>query len=282
MKWHIVGSNGYIANRLIKSLPVSTSIVQYSRKANYDKYLELASRDSAVFSEIAAGDFVVFLAAISSPDICEQKYEMAYSINVTGTSWFIKECIKRNANVLFLSSDVVYGSENCVFSELSNANPVSKYGFMKYEVERNFSHNPHFKSFRLSYVFSAQDKFMIYIKRCLDGHAAAEVFDALYRNVIYLDDVVSAMIRLGERFTNYSVRIFNLSGPDLLTRKDIAAIYQQYNPAFQYTVRVPEAEFFIARPNVIRTRSLYLEDLLGRPAISINKAMHYELLNRKD
>ena len=128
-------------------------------------------------------DFVVFLAAISSPDVCEKQYDFARAINVTGTAEFIENCIARGANVLFFSSDVVNGGTlPCSVDETYVGTPIGKYGEMKREIEQRFNGNPHFKVFRLSYVYSRQDKFSRYLDDCAAKGVCAEVFDALYRS----------------------------------------------------------------------------------------------------
>lgn len=279
MRWHIVGADGYIGRNLTKRIPIETDVLCYTQSgADNSIPLELTALDSGIFHRIEAGDFVVFLAAISSPDICEKQYEAAYAINVTGTAEFIEKCIERGANVLFFSSDVVNGGTlPCSVDETYVGTPIGKYGEMKREIEQRFNGNPHFKAFRLSYVYSRQDKFSRYLDDCAEKGVCAEVFDALYRSVVYLEDIFEAIFRLSESFDKWENTIFNLSGPELLSRKDLAVLYvQNVAPSLRFVPVVPSEEFFQARPNIIATKSLYLEKLLKRPPTHIAQAMRNE------
>lgn len=284
MKWHIVGADGYVGSNLLRRLPAGTRCIRYVQKtdtaelAPEEKAFELTALTPEIFADIDEGDFVVFLAAISSPDFCEKQYDFARSINVTGTTQFIETCIGRGANVLFFSSDVVNGGTlPCSVDETYVGTPIGKYGEMKREIEQRFYGNPHFKVFRLSYVYSRQDKFSRYLDDCAGKGVCAEVFDALYRSVIYLEDIFEAIFRLSETFGEWENTIFNLSGPELLSRKDLAVLYvQNVAPSLRFVPIIPPEDFFRARPNIIATKSLYLEKLLKRPPTHIGQAMKNE------
>ena len=99
------------------------------------------------------------MASISAPDICAREHERAWSVNVTGTSEFISRTIERGGRVIFFSSDTVYGECEDPFDESALCKPAGEYAEMKHKVERRFIENPSFKSIRLSYVFSREDKF---------------------------------------------------------------------------------------------------------------------------
>ncbi len=280
MNYHIIGSSGYVGTKLLKKLGNVTNIYKYyPSEERTDIYLDLMQRDESVFSNIKPGDFVVFLAAISSPDECDKNYETAYAINVDGTKWFIENCIKRNANVLFFSSDVVNGACESPVYEDYELNPFGKYGKMKYEVEKAFSNEKNVKIFRLSYVFSAEDKFMKYLESCVKKHEKAEVFNALYRSVVYLEDILEGIVALFNNFIGHSCKIYNFSGPQLLSRADLASMYKEnINDNLSYDLVMPDKKFFEARPNIIYTKSNNTELLLGRPLTKISDAMKKEFL----
>ena len=149
------------------------------------------------------------------------------------------------------------GTLPCSVDETYVGTPIGKYGEMKREIEQRFYGNPHFKVFRLSYVYSRQDKFSRYLDDCAGKGVCAEVFDALYRSVIYLEDIFEAIFRLSETFGEWENTIFNLSGPELLSRKDLAVLYvQNVAPSLRFVPIIPPEDFFRARPNIIATKSL--------------------------
>ena len=110
----IVGSNSYIAKQLINRLKIEETsfITGSSRFDKSDLKLDLEKYRLIDLNKINKNDLVIFLAAISSPDLCQKDFKKSFKINVLGTIKFIEESIRRNANVLFFSSDTVYGTEN--------------------------------------------------------------------------------------------------------------------------------------------------------------------------
>jgi dTDP-4-dehydrorhamnose reductase len=253
-----------------------------SHPVGQERFLELTEPKNFNFNNIHAGDYVIFLAAVSSPDICEKQFNYAYRTNVIGTKEYIRRFIYQGAHVLFFSSDAVLGATEGPCNEHSICNPFGVYGKMKREVEEIFNNFSNFKVFRLSYVFSAEDKFTSYLNQCNKERKIAEVYDALYRNVIYLYDILEAIKILGYRFNDFKNTIFHLSGPDLLSRKDIAEYYKKIiSPEFQYRLVSPPNNFFNARPNIIETKSLYLFSLMGRTLIPIYDALSLEYNSNK-
>jgi dTDP-4-dehydrorhamnose reductase len=275
---HIIGGDSYIGNKLVSFLKPFGSVYSYSRNpVAGENIFELTMPDMFDFSRISPGDYVVFLAAISSPDICEKQFEYAYSINVTGTKEYINRFLDRQANVLFFSSDAVIGSTVKSCNEISHCNPVGYYARMKQEIENHFMGLPNFKVFRLSYVFSHDDKFTRYLHQCDIQGRKAEVFDGLKRNVIYINDVLVAIQEMSNRFLQFKNTIFHLSGPELLSRKNLADYYQKtVSPDFQYCIVEPPLGFFNIRPDVIETSSLFLQKLLRRKPTKIHTAFLYE------
>lgn len=284
--WHIIGSTGFIGKNLLRRLPYETDYLCYARNPISGEIpIDIAQPGSFFksMSTINAGDFVVLLAAVSSPDICRDHYGEAYAVNVAGTKAFIEECLRRDARVLFFSSDVVVGGTDHAHDETMPVHPAGNYGTMKYEVERAFAGDPRFKVFRLSYVFSKEDKFMRYLQTCAENGETADVFQALYRNVVYLNDVLDAVIALGGSFGNWENSVFHLSGPELLCRADMTECFKRFvAPALRYTTSIPKPHFFEARPNCIETKSLYFSRLIGHEPLSLSYAVQLEFLEKKE
>jgi dTDP-4-dehydrorhamnose reductase len=237
--------------------------------------LDLTNINPGVYNRIVDGDFVVFFAAVSSPDICQNHYESAYELNVIGTREFIQNCIKRNARVLFFSSDAVLGTASG--DEDVQPAPIGNYAAMKREIECIFHEEQNVKIFRLSYVFSQKDKFTRYLHECLVNGTVADVYDALYRDVVYIEDLIDAIISLSKSFDHWENQIFHICGEDLLSRKDLAELYRkETGDALRFVTSVPDCAFFEARPNIIEMKSKYFSSLLGRAPTRIAKAMHQE------
>ncbi len=277
MKWHIIGGTSYIAQRLIPRLE-RFQYVCYGRKKTTDQlYLDLTSVDPAVFDNISEGDFVVFFAAVSSPDICQNQFELAYDLNVVSTESFIRSCIGKGARVLFFSSDTVVGKTSSAADEDSEPAPVGNYARMKRQVELDFEGEKNLKVFRLSYVFSCRDKFTKYLIECDRNGEVAEVYDALYRNVVYIEDLIDAIIALSNSFDQWDNQIFHICGDELLSRKDLAEVFcRKFDASLKYITSIPDESFFEARPNVIEIKSKFFMKLLGRAPTRISEAMRLE------
>lgn len=280
--WHIIGADGYIASCLLKRIPEDVNVIRYTQTGvDNSRILELTDLKEHDYEAIKPGDYVVFLAAISSPDVCRDQFEFAYNINVVGTKQFISKCVSLGANVLFFSSDVVIGATEFAADENAEVHPFGNYGMMKREVEQAFLDEKRVKVFRLSYVFSHKDKFMSYLYKCSEAGTEADVFCALYRSVVYLGDVLDAIIALADSFEQWDNSIFHICGGELLSRSDLAAIFKnEVCPDLKYRVSMPDATFFEARPNIIEASSLYIEKLLKRKATSISEAVKKEFLSK--
>jgi dTDP-4-dehydrorhamnose reductase len=279
----IVGKEGFVAKNLINSLKMKSElevIVTSRTREEGALLLDLSSPEKFDYSAIKKGDVVIHLAAISSPDICKKEYDMAYRINVTGTSYFISKCLEKNARVLFFSSDAVYGESpkktSKPFDENSPCKPIGEYAEMKRLIEKEFLGKPGFKVFRPSYMFSREDKFTSYLAECAKKHTAAEAYAGFYRNTVYLRDVLVAVEMLMQKWDEFDNPIFNLCGPELISRAELAKMYRHIvNKSLIMKEKEAPRGFFDARAKIIKTKSLYLKRLLGNPA-HIKEAMKIE------
>ena len=216
------------------------------------------------------------MAAESSPDVCANEYERAYALNVLGTAEFIKDALKRGAKVLFFSSDVVYGHREEPVNENDPTEPVGVYAEMKCRVEEEFRGTKDFKVFRPSLVFSKESIFAANLMDCVNEQKAITAFP-MKRSVIYVDDIVEAALNLFERWEEFHNWSFNLCGPELLSRAELAGLYKDI---IDDRLEIVQAEapdgFFLKRPRTINMQSLYLEGLLKRKPTTISEAMKME------
>jgi dTDP-4-dehydrorhamnose reductase len=278
LKYHILGSDSYISKRFLENYGNRLNVrllSQFSEDKN--DFVDLNKPNDFDFTTIKRDDAIVFFAAVSSPDICEKKREYAYKINVEGTEIFIENCIKKEARVLFFSSDVVYGKANCISDENAPVAPFGAYADMKREVEEHFKDSKLIKIFRLSYVWSKKDKFTKYLESCAVEKKVAEVFDSLFRNVVYINDVTECIYNLFQTWELWNNQIFHICGRQLLSRYDIARIFQEevFND-FNFVDVEPDTDFYTGRAKTIAIKSIYLEKLLNRPATLLKDAMSME------
>jgi dTDP-4-dehydrorhamnose reductase len=231
------------------------------------------------FNIIRNNDIVLFFAATAHPDECEKDFQSAYAVNVAGTSRFIKRFLEHNARILFFSSDSVFHGGEKTFYEDSVKNPVGKYGEMKLSIEKEFEKEENIKIFRLSYIYSKEDKFSSYLEGCSKKGCAVEVYP-LSRNVVHLDDLVEGIDKLIEAWDSWNNQVFNICGEDLISRADIARYFKENISAIEIKLVEPEEAFFKARPRAIEMKSKFFPALLGRQPTPIQRAMLKEYLGQ--
>lgn len=264
MKIAIVGSSGYIAGFLryrFENDPEVESILKIDQDESADAKINLVEPEKFDYNCLDGIDFIVFTAAISGPDMCAQQYDFCWSINVTGTSYFIREAIKRNCKVLFFSSDAVFGDiPGKIYDENSLTDAQTPYGKMKKAIEDEFKNEPCFKAIRLSYVASARDRFISYCLKCIENEEAADIFHPFYRNVIVVSDVVDVVQWFSKHFDEYKPFVLDVAGKELVSRVRMADELNRYfNGRLKYTISSPTGDFYKNRPKTTQMKSLYLQ-----------------------
>lgn len=276
----IIGKNGFIAKKLFEKDEYKTTTSD--KVSSNDLYLDLKNPECFDCTYINEQTNIIFLAAISSPDICNNNYDEAYKVNVIGTKFFIKKAIKRGAKVLFFSSDVVYGNTIDKVDENSKTNPFGNYAKMKDEIEKAFENEKAFKVFRLSYVLSKEDKYLSYLKSCIDKNEVAEVFHPFSRKVVYIEDVLETIENILMKWDDFQNQKFNICGDEDVSRKDIADFYNKaIGNKLGYKILEPDDYFWEARPKDINITSIYLEKLLGRKPTKIQDAINQIIKGEK-
>lgn len=263
MKIAIVGSSGYIAGFLISRFEKDSSvekILKIDQTDEADVRLNLTDATKFNYNILEDIDYVVFTAAISGPDKCASDFELCWNINVTGTSCFIEEAIKKNCKVLFFSSDAVYGNiRGKIYDEESETKAETPYGRMKKAVEDKFKNEQNFKCIRLSYVVSAKDRFVSYCLSCVEKNEIADVFHPFYRNCIVVNDVVNVVWWFANNWNNYPYYVLNIAGEELVSRVRIAdELNRIIDGKLKYTISLPGGDFYKNRPQITQMKSLYL------------------------
>jgi dTDP-4-dehydrorhamnose reductase len=274
----VVGAKGYIGSALVTaSKKYKVTIGTSSSNDNDLIQLRLDSPDDFDYRNIKPNDTVLLTAAVSAPDICSLEYEKARAVNVLGSSRFIENVVRCGARVIFFSSDAIYGECESEFDELAVCNPVGEYAEMKCEVEQRFAGNSSFKAIRLSYVFSREDKFTKYLKKCVENNIEADIFHPFFRAIVYRDDVVNGALALVEKWDETPEQFINFGGPQILSRVDFTkCLSRAYLDCIRYKVTDPNDDFFKNRPRVIAMTSPIFPKLLGRKPHTLCEAVNLE------
>lgn len=263
MKVALVGSSGYIAGFLLKRFAHENNIemvLKIGKSGSIDMFLDLQKAESFDYSVLEDIDYVVFTAAISSPDKCANDFNLCWSINVVGTIHFIQEAIKRKCNVLFFSSDSVFGDiPGEIYTEESETKAETPYGKMKKAVEDEFKNSSHFKAIRLPYVVSVKDRFTAYCLGCIEKDETADIFHPFYRNVIVVSDVEDVVIWFVNHWNQYHPFVLNVAGKELVSRIRMAdEINRIFSNRLKYVISSPGDDFYKNRPCITQMQSLYM------------------------
>ena len=266
MKIAIVGSSGYIAKHMMKAFTTqlgNCEIVKIDMTDDVDLKLQLTAPADFDYDKLMGIDYVIFTAAISGPDMCANEFEKCWDINVTGTSYFIREAIKRDVKVLFFSSDAAFGDiSGHIYDEESETQAYTAYGKMKKAIEDEFKTSRFFKCIRLSYVVSENDKFISYCLSCLRKNETADIFHPFYRNCITVSDVIKAIMWLMNNWNAFDSFVLDVTGTELVSRVRIAdEINRYFGNKLKYVVSKPDESFFKNRPQVTQMKSKYLYSL---------------------
>ena len=278
----IVGCNGYIGRYLSVYLSQRTGnkIINIGHGSKNGVELELKDAKHFNYGILKDVDIIIDTAAISSPDKCAEEYDYCRDINVIGTQIFIENAISCGTRVLFFSSDAIYGKDQGIpFNEMSTTAPVTAYGMMKKEVEDMFKGCDLFKSLRLSYVMSDDDKFTRYCLKCMHNGIEANIYHPFYRNVVSIKEVLNVVEWMISNWENYHYDNICVAGSELISRVRIAdEINRLSGNALHYFISEPDSEFYNNRPAITEMRSLFLYKNKILEEVSITKKMQ-EVLN---
>lgn len=278
----LVGSGGYIASYLQTSLranPEVDGIVLIDRvEAVNTRLVELQNEASIDALDLSCIDVMIFLAAISSPDICNDEFERCWAVNVVGTTRLIQRAIDAGIKVIFFSSDAVFGEDKGIpFTEDSTTAANTAYGKTKKAVEDTFKPEPLFKAIRLSYVVSKTDKFVRYCLGCMERNETAEVFHPFYRNCITVSVVAKVINWLISNWGVLDTSVLNIAGSELVSRVRIAdEVNRLCGKRLKYRVEDPGIDFFTKRSAITQMTSKYLYDLGILPRVSFTDLIKNE------
>ena len=269
----ILGSSGFIGRSLVAYLKQFTDLnVSISGRSKEDILVDLNAPENINLDAFKAGDVVVFLASVSSPDICTNQPDLANKINVISTIWLIKNLTLRGVKVIFSSSDVVFKGGDNIYTDGSPLSPVSLYGKMKREVEDAFISNPLVKVARFSYVLGRGDKYTEMLLKSESTNEEVDVFEGFYRNIVTLDDVLDGILKLvlnWEAIENYSI---NFCGPHLVSKYELTEKFSNFvAPKLKFSLIDAPASFWLSRPKKIEMRSSIFPEILGRSSQTLEE-----------
>lgn len=266
----VFGSTGFIGKALVSKLKALSYEFSTAGLRNSDIPLELGKDHSTLLNVVNPNDIVVFLAAISSPDICNNQHDHAWFVNVSATSSLISSLTSKGVRVIFASTDLVFGSAITVVNEKSAVSPFGVYGKMKAEVECLFMNHPLVKIIRFSFVMGPGDKYTsMLLESAIEGRKI-DIYDGFERNVVALSDVTDGICNLIVHWDRIATGVINFSGPDCISKWDLTlAFSNKFCPGLNSSLVDAPDGFWCSRPKRIEMKSTYFFDLLQRTPKSV-------------
>ena len=269
---YIFGASGFIGRSLVEILAPDNDVITVGRNSE-DIFFDLKDSDPAeLLASVSSGDFFIFLAAISSPDVCETNSELAHDVNVVKTSMLINELTIKGVKVVFSSSDAVFGNRSGFACEEDDLLPLGRYAVMKAQVENSFFNNSLVKIVRLSYVIGRDDKFCKMLSEAELKGVVVDVYKGFERNVVLLEDVLDGMVSLITHWDSFLFNVVNFSGPTLVSRQQLVeTLARDVFSGLLFNVSEAPPEFWGCRAKSISTSCRNFSVILGRSPRGISE-----------
>jgi len=177
------------------------------------------ARDEALMKEHIAGkDFIIPLACIVGAPACNRDPVAARTINLEAVQLIVK-LRDRSQKIIFPNTNSGYGrmAEGVAFcDETSPLEPVSLYGKLKVQAEKELLESGNVITFRLATVFGVSPRMRLdllvndFVYRAINDRTVV-LFEAHFkRNYIHIRDVARAFMHAMEHFDTMKNEPYNV------------------------------------------------------------------------
>jgi dTDP-4-dehydrorhamnose reductase len=137
LKFLITGASGLLGSKLLtfacaSGHEVHSIFYEHSIPEAHTQRLDITDQPAVekTFADNSP-EVVIHAASITDLDLCEQKPELAYKVNVAATGFLAEACRKRGSHLIYVSTDYVFDGEHGNYEEHDEVNPVNVYGRSK-------------------------------------------------------------------------------------------------------------------------------------------------------
>ncbi len=216
LKILVTGSNGLLGQKLVYKLKDNpkAGLIATARgenrlidKSGYE-YVEMdisnkVSVDSVIDKH--KPDCIIHCAAQTNVDYCELNQEECRKTNIDGVSNVVDACKRNGVHLVHVSTDFVFDGEAGPYREDDMPNPVSYYGWSKWEGEKIVqATNLNWAILRTILVFGITDNmsrsnFALWAKRELENGNTIRVVNDQFRAPTLAEDLADACISVAFR-----------------------------------------------------------------------------------
>lgn len=228
----ITGGSGFLGGYLVKSAQKFFHVyaTYFQHKPNYPtiNWINLDLSDKNEIEKIIniKPEIIIHNAALTNADFCEDHQEQTKKININATAQLSKLSSKINARFLYISTDLVFDGDSPPYSENNQPNPLSFYGWSKWQGELvTAENNPNSVVVRPAIMFGPPAilgvSFSEWMRKTWENGKQTRLFSDQFRTTIFGGNLADAIIELAQTdFTG----IFHLAGNERINRYDFGIL----------------------------------------------------------
>ncbi len=225
----IIGASGFIGSKiylyLIGMNPKDTQILgTFNKNKEYDELIHLDVTQHEELSKFFKNyhpDIILVTSGIKDVKVCEDDYDLAYSLNTQPIIDIINiiESGGYNTQVIYLSTDYVFSGKSGSYTDNDIPNPRTNYGKTKYlsELALNRS-NTKYTIIRISAVLGQGSNFFDWITSLLKNNQNIELFDDIYFSPTPINFITDTIGEIIENNNEYLYRTIHISGGERISR----------------------------------------------------------------
>ena len=135
----VTGASGFLGRRVLAELARDRAVVGTYGSTGRPGLVHLDLGDERAVTAVldrARPTAVVHAAAVTDPDTCERRPDLAWAINAAATGTIAAWCRRTGARMLYISTDYVFDGRSGPYDEAAAPSPLSAYGESKLAGER--------------------------------------------------------------------------------------------------------------------------------------------------
>ena len=195
----ITGASGLLGKALKTLFKSNYDIIPTSK--NYYKYQKnyfLDITNPILIRDIVSAtspDIIINLAALTNVDLCEERPDLAFSVNFAGLQNIVEIF---NGPIIQLSTDYVFDGKAGQYNENSSVNPINVYGRTKLEAEIFLKENSKDSliirtNVLYDYVSESPASFLNWVVKSLQDDKKINVVDDQWNNPTWTKSIAIAI-----------------------------------------------------------------------------------------
>lgn len=286
MKKHkivILGSSSFTGNCIYEQLGHQYDITRINRSGIDADGTFDAAKDSIDSIASVVKNATVVINCISNGDVdnCEENPDVSRSINYD----FVKElCILQSVlgfQMIHFSTNAIYDGEKPLYSEESIANPINKYGEIKYLADQFVeSNSENYTILRPITMFGIKadnqrhNPFSFFYTQ-LSEHKDIVAVDDVYVNMLHIQDLVQCVKVAIDKSVQGT---FNISGDDIVNRYEFVSMIKKQIPNSRSKVSKVSSDGFVTA--AARPRNTSFDNSVMKSSLGVHPESLEAVLNK--